>query len=405
MNNRIVHSNLKNSSNKNHIADRTIRIFGITSFGHALCHIYIIAFSAILGLMAQEFNLSLTQITGIGSICFILFGIGSFPAGIITSYSNPKLTLSLFYAGSALASIIIYFSSNVNMLIVGIAMLGLFASIYHVAGLSLIAYHIKKIGKSYGVHGVAGSAGIALAPLIASVIANNFGWRAVYLILAIPGIFGFLFLVFDRTIPANRSIELPKRSESRKKIILFFILFLLIMMINGFVYRAWLTIFPTYISERIHLNNLNPLLTGGFLSSAILAFGMIGQYVAGVLSDYVNRLLLYFLLLAVAGINLILIGLNTNILLLFIAIIFSLFYFALQPIENSIISLVSPSKFTSSVFGLKFILTFGVGGLGGVFSGYISENMGTHFVFIFVGAASGVCAVMALFLIGKVKTS
>ncbi|MFC1617106.1 MFS transporter [Candidatus Margulisiibacteriota bacterium] len=375
------------------------KILGITSLGHGLCHVYILSLAALLLPITKEFNLSLTALTGIGTICYFLFGIGAFPAGILTTLTNPKLMLKVFFLGSAVSAIFLGFAPNLIIFSICLAFLGLFNGIYHVAGPSMLAHHQNKIGKSFGIHGVAGSAGITIAPLLASAIAILLGWRSVYILLAIPGFIGFFLLFFDKIIPKESTNNKPKElTDTKNSIWLYFILFLVILALNGFVYRSFLTIFPIYLSKNAHLFNVNPLFTGGLLSSIILSFGMIGQYFGGLLSDKYNKLKLYFLFLLVTAPLFALMGFFSGLPLVLTGIIFSIFYFPLQPVENSIISRVTPEKFVGTIFGFKFVLSFGIGSLGAIFAGFVTDNMGMTNLFYMISAI----AVLSIILVGVI---
>jgi hypothetical protein len=73
-----------------------------------------------------------------------------------------------------------------------------------------------------------------------------------------------------------------------------------------------------------------------------------------------------------------------------------MFYFPLQPVENSILGTYVPPRLVSSIFGMKFILTFGLGSLGAVFSGYIAETMSTATVYLLLAPFTAVSVLFAL---------
>ncbi len=375
-------------------------VYVVTASGHALCHISILVFSAILIPLSQEFELSMTRITGIGSLSLLFFGLGSFPAGILIRIKNPKFMLLVYYAGCAGSSIIIWLSSGLLMFSVGLSLLGVFCSIYHTAGLTLISHTLKKLGKPLGIHGVAGSGGVTIAPLIAGVLTASFGWRSVYLVLALIAVAGFFYLLFNTSIPTGSVVERTQPARSGKSRVLFFLVLIISITLTGLVYRSFLTIFPTYLSQKVSLQGVSPVLTGGFLASAILALGMIGQYAGGLLSDRSNRIGLYGGILGASAVILVLLGFSTGITLILTAAFFSLVFFPHQPVENSIISLATPPKLISSFFGFRYVLTFGVGGLGAVFAGFIADTVSIEAVFWLTGIIAAAGSITAFILLG-----
>jgi MFS family permease len=137
-----------------------------------------LAFPAILLPLRQEFSASLTEITAVGTVAYLLFGVGALPSGIIAGLTNAKVMLTVFFFGVAGATALIGLSTGFPMFVIGMALLGLAASIYHVTGPTLISHFAEKAGKAFGVHGAAGAAGVTLAPLSAGLMASPGGLPA-----------------------------------------------------------------------------------------------------------------------------------------------------------------------------------------------------------------------------------
>lgn len=363
------------------------RIRFITILGHSLCHIYMLIFAAALLSIQKSFTISLTELTAIGTMSYLIFGVGALPSGYLATRTNAKLTLKLFFLLSGLSSLFIGLTHQILPFTFGLILLGLFSSLYHVSGLTLISQGIRKKGKSMGIHGMAGSLGIALTPLLSGLILSVSGWRTIYLIMAVPGILGYLFLISDNQIPEAHIVTPVKDSQqvNRRLATSLFLLALAAMGINGFIYRGFLTVLPAYIAKTFAAESGRAQLTGGLITTIILSVGMVGQYIGGHLSDRIRltKLYLFFLVLSVPF--MFLIGISTHILIFFSAILFSLFHFPGQPIENHLISILIPSKWISSAYGLKFIFTFGVGSFATAFVGYIIDRSAMNSVFIYLG--------------------
>ncbi len=363
-----------------------IRLIGITGLGHALCHIAMLAFAGILSPMSADFHVSLTTAAMFGTLSYLGFGLGALPFGWLISRTSARFGILLFYIGTGVSSLLVFWSPNAIFFAIFLSLLGFFSSIYHVAGLSILSHFSKKIGRAYGIHGVAGSVGIAGGPLLAGLFATHWGWRFVYLLIALPALIGALFLIFDKSIPSHIPQETeedaPQKKQSnstsvfKQNRIFVFILFLMVMSINGFIYRGFTTFFPTFLSEAVHFNNMNAVQVGGLFSALIFALGMIGQYAGGYLSDRMNRGTLYLIILSLTFPFLWLMHLLSGWTLIGVASLFSIFYFQAQPVGNSMVSKLVPARWISSVFALQFTLSFGLGSLGAVFAGWIADNFG-----------------------------
>ena len=176
------------------------------------------------------------------------------------------------------------------------------------------------------------------------------------------------------------------------------------MALTGFIYRAFLTMLPTYLAESISISNISPVLSGGVLSSVILAFGMIGQYTGGRLADSLDRFKLYATILIVVAPLLVIIGVASGWMVVVAAVVFSVIYFASLPVENSILGSFVPPRLVSSMFGVKYIVTFGLGSLGSVYSGYVTETWGASALYASLGpiiALGSVTVFVAMRLRGR----
>ena len=88
---------------------------------------------------------------------------------------------------------------------------------------------------------------------------------------------------------------------------------------------------------------------GGLFTTMVLLVGMAGQYMGGHFSDKRRKTRLYLLFNLISLPFMILIGLMSGMMVVVIAAAFSLFHFANQPIENSLIAQYTPARQGSSV--------------------------------------------------------
>ena len=379
------------------------RVLYSTFLGHSISHVYILILAGSLIPITQSFGKSITEITRVATFGYMLYGLGAFPAGILAERTNAKLTLRLYFLLSGLISAMIGLTQSYSLFAAGIILLGLVGSLYHVSGLTLISHCIEKRGKALGIHGIAGSAGIALTPLLAGAVTAVWGWREVYLFMAAPGLAGFLFLTLDRTIP-EAHIHARKVDSSIKKQDLpvsMILLFVLVMAVNGLIYRGFMTMFPTYMAERVSIENVSSLVAGGFLTTVILSIGMVGQYVGGTLSDRFPMIRLYFVTVAMTLPFMLLIGLSGNIGLILAALGFALFHFPQQPIENHLIARLIPPRFVSWGYGIKFTLTFGAGSVAAGLAGWITDGFGIENVFLGISLLIAISALLLFVLLRR----
>ncbi|MBN1782363.1 MFS transporter [bacterium] len=374
------------------------KVIGITAFGHALCHFNMLILAGALMALVKDLNSSTAQITSIGTICYFVFGLGAFPAGFLVSWTNAKINLQGFFLLSGLSALAVGLSRGIAGFTVALTALGLFGSMYHVSGMTLITQTIHRRGKALGIHGVAGSAGITLTPFIAGAVLTMADWRMIYFVAAFLGFAGFLVLFLDRSVPAVSSrVDTQDTALFPRHMMTAFGILIVVMMINGLVYRGFLTMLPTYVLQNLTADSS---LAGGLISTLILSVGMIGQYAGGHLSDRIPMVRLYLVALLISCPFLFLLGYVQHSGIVVTGLLFSLFHFPQQPIENHLISRWMPSRWIGSGFGVKFTATFGVGAFASGLTGLLAERSSIARVFPWLSGLVMISCILVFILAG-----
>jgi MFS family permease len=331
---------------------------------------------------------------------------------MIYNLFGPRRLYLICFLGSTAALILVAASSSLILLIAGLALLGVFGSIYHPLANALITAKVREYGRALGIHGAAGNVGLAMAPFVVGLIASYSGWRYAYLWFALPGIvlsFWSLFVDMSpkeeiRTIDQSTSEQKPAWRRFKIYFSLPLILLYLVNMMGSFCFNGSLTFLPTYMAKRtsFHLFSLDSVALGGMLSSVALFMGVLGQYGGGILSQrpHLER---KFLLLSILSFPFILtMSFATDLPLLILALIFFFFNFFLQPMNNTLLAQYTPVKMRGTAFGIFFFIAFVFGSLASSFSGYIAQNFGLQWVFMGL-SCSILFVVFFAFLLLKVK--
>ena len=356
------------------------RVLLATCTGHSLCHVYESIFGAVAVLMAVNLGVSFKEVSNVAAAGFFLLGIGALPVGLLVTRTNARLVLLLFFLFSGIAAALTGLVPDIRWLAIALGFLGLAIALYHVAGFTLISQGLKTHGRAMGIVGVAGSAGLTLAPIICMPLADRFGWRAAYLVLAVPGLIAFGIFLFDRRLPREHppAHTPPPAALTGSSRLGIFILALVIMGINGFIYRGFMTTFPSYIRELFP----QAAATEGFLRyfkqgalvTAVLSAGMLGQYAGGLLADRMRKSLLYMILFAIEIPLLVCMGNLAGAPLIAASVLFTLVHFGAQPVENALVAAITPPRLVGSAYGVKFTLTFGLGAFGAAFAGFVAGD-------------------------------
>ena len=182
------------------------RIITLTTGSHFLVHLFEGVLPPLIPLLMLEFGTDYFHMGLVVTVFSYAFGIGSLPAGYLADKIGPRRLITLFLFGAGILAMGVWsMNSLVNY---GILMggIGLFCSTYHPASNTLISLGIREKGKAFGIHGIAGSLGVASVPVLSAWIGSALGWRMPHVLY---GIFGILVGFYSLTI--------PRRPEVREK--------------------------------------------------------------------------------------------------------------------------------------------------------------------------------------------
>jgi len=372
------------------------KIVGLLGCSHALSHGFLLIYPAVLLLLQKEFSMDYLELGVVGNIMSFCYGLGALPGGMIYNYLGPRKLFLTCFLGSSFVAIFVSLSSTIVLFAAGLALLGIFGSLYHPLGNSVISAKVREYGRALGIHGAVGNIGLSLAPFIIGLIASRWGWRQAYLFFAIPGIVlsagsFFVDLSLKRekgstpSVPAKVSLLRKLRIYSTPSLIC---LYLINAMIN-FSFIGSLTFLPVCLAKRtsFHLFSMDHVAIGGMLSAIVLFMGVFGQFVGGLLAER-PRLEQRLVLVNVLSLPFIAaMSFATDLLLLFLGLIFFFLNFFLQPMTNTLLARCTSLEMRGTVFGIYFLFAFCVGSTASSFSGWIAERFGLQWVFLGIGGS------------------
>ena len=150
------------------------------------------------------FSINASEVGLIFGIVSFCFGVGSLPMSFLYNKFGPKKLIVFSQLGILLSAFFVSLSQNVIMFSFSSILLGLFASIHHPVSLTLISEIFdKNIAKANAFHGVFGSIGVSLGPLISYFSLLHFSWHYAFIFTAILN--AFFCLLY--TSPSPRDIS------------------------------------------------------------------------------------------------------------------------------------------------------------------------------------------------------
>ena len=178
--------------------DRAVQL--LLNAAHALDHLVLLIFASAVSLIAIDLGVDrwedlMPYTTG----AFLMFGLGSIPAGRLGDLWGRRKSMLLFFFGTAASCFLVAVSQESWHLAVSLTVLGIFASIYHPVGIPMLLRHASRPGAAIGWNNLAGNLGVALAALITGITVSLAGWRAAFIL---PGLLALLLgLAFMRLAP------------------------------------------------------------------------------------------------------------------------------------------------------------------------------------------------------------
>ena len=354
----------------------TLRLVLLISCCHALVHVYEHSLASVEELLVADGAFEVAagdrqKVSGVlGNWLRLPFGLCALAAGWAADRFGPKRLLLLYLFGCSVAVFLAWYSPTLLMVTASMFLLGLFASIYHPAGVGLITHHTNPENRpmALGYHGIFGSVGIAAGPLLAGLVLNTGAtWRQYYLVLAVPGVaLGVLLLMRlsggrDQSYSADPDAP-PGDGDAHWRS---YFLLMALACSAGLVYAAIFHFLPRYLGEAgLTFGNLPPESARNYLAAAVLLLGVIGQFAAGRLARPTTLEPLMAASFFAAAPCALWMGFAQGPVRLLAAGLFSPVFFMHQPLFNSLVAKYVPRRRRSLCYGLSFTLGFGVGSLG-----------------------------------------
>ncbi|MDH4061960.1 MAG: MFS transporter [Aquincola sp.] len=167
----------------------------LLNIAHAIDHLFLLIFATAVAAIARDFGLARWEdLMPYGAGAFLLFGLGSLPAGKLGDQWGRRQMMLVFFFGMGASALLIATSSGPWPLAAALTLMGAFASIYHPVGIPMLVQQARNPGATIGVNGLAGNLGIAAAAIVTGFLVEHAGWRAAFVA---PGlacmVFGTLF--------------------------------------------------------------------------------------------------------------------------------------------------------------------------------------------------------------------
>src|SRR5215469_5664593 len=336
----------------------------LLNIGHGLDHLFLLIFATAVGAIATEWGMAWQDLMAYTVGAFVLFGVGSLPAGRLGDHWGRRAMMIVFFLGIGAAGLLVACARGPWSLAVLLTLMGAFAAIYHPVGIPMIVQGSKNPGFTIGLNGLAGNLGIAGAALFTGFLVKMVGWRAAFAApAAIAVVCGVLFALLvprEEMAPAKRArkqVELPPDVMTR----VFFVMTLAAIS-GSLIFNFTTNGNGRLIAERL-AGIVDDPATLGILLASVYTVASLAQLVVGKLIDRFPLKRVY--LPVVAGqVPLFLVAAYSNGWMLYVtAVLFMVFVFGAIPFVDAMIVQYVDDRMRSRVAGMRLTVSFGVSSL------------------------------------------
>lgn len=367
------------------------QVFISATLGYGLYYVCRLSLNVVKKPIVDAGILTESELGIIGSTLFFAYAIGKFTNGFLADHSNIKRFMTTGLLVSALANLIMGFTSSFLFFAVCWGINGWVQSMGAPASVVSLSrwYKDAERGSFYGFWSTSHNIGEALTYILTAVVVSYFGWQWGFRAAAIVGLLGAIIIsIFFHDSPENKG--LPPVNKDFSKVQTSTLQEQKDVLKNPYVWILALSSAFMYIS-RYAVNSWGPyyfetakgysLTQANSLVAISAVCGILGTASSGFVSDTFfkgrrNKPALFFGLLNVLALCLFLLGpKNLWWLDAFSMVIFGLGIGALICYLGGLMAVdIVSKKASGAALGIVGIMSYAAAGIQDIASGYLIEN-------------------------------
>jgi len=401
-------------------------IGGLTG-GHGVFHWFTQSFIVMLPEVREFYSLSAVQVGAITATRELISGLIALPGALITDmlHRHWGLILTGCMAIFGLGWLIIGYSPIYPILLLGMALVALSSSVWHLPAIAALSHYFShRRGSVLSFHGVGGNIGDVAAPAVTGLLLGIFVWQGIIKIYAVIPLFLAVLVLWayrdigrvsDGTAPTHdgkEQINFTKRSFLLW--LLSYVAFpligwILIMLrlknlslwgvtlvagLRGMAFVSFITFLPLYLDDELGLG----VAARGLYIALLLLVGIGFTPIMGYLSDRLGRkLVLVPGMLLLSILSLLLVPFGQGIPLIVILGLLGTFLYSDQPILTAAALDMVGEGAAATTLGVLSFPRFILGAASPLIGGALYA-LNFDFNFYYVAALFALSALILLFL-------
>ncbi len=334
----------------------------LLNVAHAVDHMFLLIFATAVAAIAADFGFAdWESLMPYGVGAFMLFGLGSLPAGRLGDLWGRRQMMLVFFFGMGVSALLVALTQNAWQLAGALTLMGAFSSIYHPVGIPMLVRGTARPGLAIGVNGLAGNLGVALAAVTTGLLVKYAGWRAAF---AVPALLAIgCGALFARVAP----VELAPPSQSARTasphdaqpLARIFVVMTMAAIASSLLFNLTTNGNGQLLRERLSGIVDDPALLGALLA-CVYVVASFAQVAIGLLIDRYPMKRLYLCVVALQVPLFVAAAAATGWTLLALQCAFMVAVFGAIPFTDAMIVRFVDDRIRSRVSGMRLFVSFGV---------------------------------------------
>lgn len=376
----------------------------LLNLGHAMDHLFLLIFATAVSAVAAEWGMVWQDLMPYTTGAFLMFGLGSLPAGRLGDLWGRRAMMIVFFLGLGFGGLLVTASVRPWQLAAALTVMGAFASIYHPVGIPMLVQSATRPGFTIGLNGLAGNLGIAVAAILTGVLVRSVGWRmafAVPSLLAIAcGVLFWIVVPREEVAPAKkpkRHVDLPATLMVRV-----FLVMSLAAVSGSMIFNFTTNGNSQLLAERLKGRVEDPAALGALLAF-VYTVASFAQLAVGKLIDRYPLKYVYLPTVA-AQVPLFALAAHAEGFVLYaLVLLFMVFVFGAIPFIDAMIVRYVDDGMRSRVAGMRLAVSFGISSIAVYLLGPTVKAAGFTTLLLVMAGISSLTTLFVSILPGRVS--
>jgi MFS family permease len=373
------------------------------SGGHGVFHWFANSFLVMLPKVQEHFGLTGLEYGAISSTREVVSGLVALPGGVVTDMVRRHwgAVLAGCMALFGLGWLVMGLSPVYPLLLVGMAMVAMASSAWHLPGMAALSHHFShRRGSVFAFHGAGGQIGDVAGPALTGVLLGVLVWQEIlWIYAALPLFLTFVVFWAFRDIgktaeEAAPSPDLQYQMAQTRRIFKIKRLWgvILVAALRGMAFVSFMFFLPLYLTQELNLSDRSL----GLHIALLLVVGIISTPIMGYLSDRLGRkLLLIPGLISLCVLVALLVPFGQGALLLIMLAVTGMFLFSDQPILTAAAMDIVGDGVTATTLGVISFSRFAFSAASPLIAGLL-YGVNIDFVFYYVASLFALATVVLL---------